>query len=115
MKLESFHKLADRWRDEADRYERDGVLGHAALLRRVAADLDETLGAWWTEPLRIRTAAEESGRTYDTLQRALRTQVLPNIGRKGKPRIRRCDLYGGHRLEAEEVRMSKVVSRKLIP
>src|SRR5574341_122724 len=36
-----FTALVAQWRAQADHYEQDGVSGHAALLRRVAAELYE--------------------------------------------------------------------------
>lgn len=87
--------LADRWEAEADMYERDGVNGSATLLRRVAQDLRTEGEAWWLEALSLEQAAKERGQAYDTVQRAVRDGRLQNAGRKNKPRVRRCDLFGG--------------------
>jgi hypothetical protein len=93
VNLEPHRDLADRWRDEAERYEADGVPGHAALLRRVAGELWETLDRWWLEELTLEEAAEERGRSYDTIQRRVASGDLPNVGCKHRPRVRRADLY----------------------
>ncbi len=95
MDLSPLRELADRWREEAERYEADAVPGHAALLRRVADELEETLGKWWTEPLGIEEAADEVGCAYDAMAKRLRRGTVLNTGRPGAPRIRRCDLHGG--------------------
>ncbi len=104
MDLSPLRELPERWREEAERYEADGVPGHAALLRRVADELTETLGKWWTEPLGLQQAAEEAGLNYRALQKRIERRQVPNAGRKGAPLVRRCDLYdgGGPRLEAGE-------------
>lgn len=95
MNLSPLRELAARWREEADRYEADGVPGHAALLRRVAGELRETLGEWWTESLGIEEAADEVGCAYDAMAKRIQRGSLPNVGRPGAPRVRRCDLHGG--------------------
>ncbi len=95
MDLSPLRELADRWREEADRYERDGALVSAgALLRRVADELAETLGEWWTEALGIEEAADEVGCAYDAMAKRIRRGSLPNVGRQGAPLVRRCDLHG---------------------
>ena len=94
--LAPFRELADRWLSEADKYEGDGALVRAdALLRRVARELTETLGEWWTEPLGLQQAAEEAGLNYRALQKRIERRQVPNVGKKGAPLVRRCDLHGG--------------------
>lgn len=117
LNLDDLRAVADRWREDADRYKRDGALVSAdTLLRRVAGELDEVLRAWWIEPLDLRQAAEETGLSYRALQKRIERRQVPNAGKKGAPRVRRCDLYegGGPRLEtgepdlAEEVLISRL-------
>jgi len=94
MDLSPLRDLADRWREEAELYERDGALVRAGtLLRRMASELTQALDRWWLEELTLEQAAEEKGRSYDTIQRRVATGDLPNVGRKHRPRIRRADLY----------------------
>ncbi len=94
VNLSPLRELADRWQEEAERYERDGALVRAdALLRRMASELTEALDRWWLEELTLEQAAEEGGRSYDTIQRRVATGDLPNVGRKHRPRVRRADLY----------------------
>ncbi len=101
--------LAERWRQEADAYERDRARVDAAtLLRRVANDLDAEWHAWRSEELTLPQAALESQYTPDSLGRLVTRGTIPNAGRKHVPRIRRVDLpkkpgYNGS---------SKVVSSK---
>lgn len=93
MDLSPLRELPERWQEEAERYEADGVLGHAALLHRVADELGETLDRWWLEELTIEEAAKERGLAYDTIQRRVASGDLPNVGRKHRPRVLRADLY----------------------
>jgi hypothetical protein len=93
MNLDALLRLPDTWRDEADRYERDGVPGHAALLRRAADDLTDALDRWWLEKLTLEEGAAERGCAYDTLQKKVANGDIPNAGRPGRPRVRRCDLH----------------------
>lgn len=87
--------LVARWRVEADAYERDGVPGHAALLRRVATELE----GWWrsyeSEELTVAQAAAESGYSRDRLRELVRARRLPDArppGSRGEIRLRRADL-----------------------
>lgn len=94
MDFSAFESLANRWQEEAERYERDGALVRAgALQRRMASELTEALDRWWLEELTLEQAAEERGRSYDTIQRRVASGDLPNVGRKRRPRVRRADLY----------------------
>ena len=85
MDLTALRQLADRWREEAERYEADGVPGHAAWLRRVADELTETLGKWWTEPLGLvhyadlpALSARDPGGTRATQDHVDRALAVPN-------------------------------------
>ena len=94
MDLSALRELPDRWREKADKYEGDGALVRAdALLRRMANELTEALDRWWLEELTLEQAAEEKGRSYDTIQRRVASGDLPNVGRRHRPRVRRADLY----------------------
>ncbi len=96
MNLSPLRELPERWREQADRYERDAALVQAdAVLRRLASELEAVLGEWWVEPLGIEEAADEVGCAYDAMAKRLRRGTVLNTGRPGAPRIRRCDLHGG--------------------
>ncbi len=96
VNLDALRAVADRWREEAAVYERDGVLGHAAVLRRLASELEAVLAEWWVEPLGIEEAADEVGCAYEAMAKRIRRGSLPNAGEKGRPLVRRCDLFGGN-------------------
>ena len=79
---------------DAERYERDGAsVDGAKLCRRIAERLDVVRREWWTEILTLEAAAAERGVSYGTLQRKVAAGDLPNAGKKGTPRVRRCDLF----------------------
>ncbi len=92
LNLGPIRALVDRWREEAERYERDAVPGHAAVLRRVAAELE----GWWREreleELTLEQASELGGYSYSALEKGVRTGTIPNAGESGRPRIRRRDV-----------------------
>lgn len=83
-------ELVARWRAEADAYEQDGQPG-AALLRRVAAELDAALRREALEELTIAQAAAESGYSASQLrrrfpgQRTVQRARLPRKGGQGGP------------------------------
>jgi hypothetical protein len=83
---------------EADQYERDGALVEGArVLRRIAARLEEVQREWALKELTLTEVAEETGWSYHAVQKAVASGRLPNAGRRGRPRVRRCDLKGGNR------------------
>jgi hypothetical protein len=84
--------LTARWREDADHYEQDGVPGHAALLRRVAAELERVGMAGQGEPLTVEAAARESGYSVSQIRRLLSSGAADNVGDAQGPRIRRGDL-----------------------
>jgi len=83
--VSSVDALARRWRREADQYERDGVPGHAALLRRVATELETARRTHELEELTFVHAAAESGYSAAHLRRlfpARRTVPRSSLPRK---------------------------------
>jgi hypothetical protein len=84
--------LVAQWREQAQAYECDGQPG-AKLLRRVAAELEQTWSQWWTEPLPISRAAAESGYSQDHLRELVRNGTVHPVlfADRGPIRIRRCD------------------------
>lgn len=88
-------ELASTWREEADHLEDYGVPGYPMLLRRVADQLERAARQYWLETLTLEQAAKEAGVSYDTMQRKVCSGRVPNVGRRGKPLVRRCDLLSG--------------------
>lgn len=89
--MNALRALAAAWRAEAEHDERRGL---RAPGRYYAEALDEAITAYATEELTIAEAARETGLAEDTLYRQVGGR-LPNAGRKGAPRVRRCDLFPG--------------------
>ena len=88
----SFVELAARWRREGASLSRRGLREPAALLASVVEDLDEALRKEAREPLTLQEASALSGYSVEHLGRLVRTEDIPNAGRKGAPRIARRDL-----------------------
>lgn len=90
--LATIRHLSAAWRDEAATLRRRGAEGQADTLESAAEDLEDRLREWSLELLSLEDAAQEIGCKYDTLQRKVGSEI-PNAGRKGSPRVRRCDLH----------------------
>ena len=92
-------ELVRCWRAQADAYEQDGQSG-AALLRRVAAELDAALRQAALEELTVAQAAAESGYSASQLrrrfpgQRTIRRAELPRKGGQGGPELAATVLRG---------------------
>lgn len=87
--------LSERWRAEAERYERDGAFAQAATLRRVSDDLESAFREHDLERLTVRQAAVESGYSEDHLRQLVRDGKIPDDrpdGSQAEIHIRRCDL-----------------------
>ena len=85
-------EIASEWRQEAKRLRRFGAEEQAVTLEYCAADLEERWQIWETEPLLLEEAVEESGYSYSSLEKRVRSGEIPNIGKPGTPRVRRQDL-----------------------
>lgn len=64
----------------------------ATAFERAAIELEAALSTFDDESLTLGQAAEESGYSVEYLGRLVRCGTIPNAGKKGSPRIRRCDL-----------------------
>jgi hypothetical protein len=84
--------LSARWRAQADDYARDGATAQAAVLRRVADELDAGWRAWREAELTLTEAATESGYSTDRLRELVVEGRLPGAGTPGDLRLRRADL-----------------------
>jgi hypothetical protein len=87
------HRLAERWKGDADRFEEwnpDGPV--AGVLRRCAAQLEVALSERAAEAMTLQQAAEAGGYSPRHLRNLLADGTVPNIGRKGAPRIARGDV-----------------------
>ena len=94
LNLAPLRALAHEWREEAGVLQKRGAVPVAECLQSAATDLELRLNEWELEELTLTRAAAELGLEYDTVQRRVASGELPNAGRKGAPRVRRCELYG---------------------
>ncbi len=84
--------LPKAWREKATEFRRLRGEDQAVTLEYCADDLEETWRIWQTEPLSLDEAAEESGYSYSSLEKRVRSGEIPNIGKLGAPRVQRQDL-----------------------
>ena len=85
--------LAGRWREEATILEKRYFDPRAAELFRLhARELEEAVQDNQLEVLTIAEAAATSGFSADHIRHQVAEGKIPNVGRKGSPRVRRGDL-----------------------
>ncbi len=84
--------LLAQWRDEVAHYRRRGLHQAADVAESYAADLEAAVREYRLTSLTLQQAATESGLKYDTIQGKIASGEIPNAGRRGSPRVRRCDL-----------------------
>ena len=81
-----------RWRSEAKILHRRGAAEQAAVLESCASELEQQGRVFSLETLDLEQAAIESGYSYSALQKMASAGTIPNVGKKGAPRVRRGDL-----------------------
>jgi hypothetical protein len=84
--------LAQRWRDEAALLRRRAAPAQADVLESCAAELEAWVRERELEVLTLDRASEETGFSYSALEKMVRAGKVANVGRKGRPRVRRGDL-----------------------
>ncbi len=87
-------RLVASWRDEAELNRRRGMEREALTVESYADELQEQVREWKLEVLTLEQAAAETGVTADTVGRRISRGEIPNAGRKNRPGVRRCDLFG---------------------
>jgi hypothetical protein len=87
----SIAQLPGRWREKAGAL-RPYAESAARAFERAATELEQALDSIHHEVLTLSQAAKDSGYTVEHLGRLVRDEKIPNAGKKGSPRIRRCDL-----------------------
>ena len=115
--MRTVSELVSKWEARHDEWRRLGVhvLG-AALADEILTDLHDLSRANALVPVTLREASLISGYTVDHLQRLVASGQLENIGRKGRPRIRRGDLPAkpGHRLPPSAESDQFTVRRRIV-
>ena len=119
MNTACLESLATAWREEADLLRRRGLEREANMAESYAADLEARIREWLSERLTLEEASDEIGIGYAAVQKRIERGQLTNAGRKGRPRVRRCDLYGSStpRLETGEPDLAAevLISRRTDP
>ncbi len=85
-------------------YRRRGMEPQAQMVESLAAELEAWWRRWWLEELGLEAAAEELGVSYSTMQKRVAENRVPNVGRRGSPRVRRADLFPG--LSGERIKLA---------
>jgi hypothetical protein len=80
------------WRSKAAELRDFGAFVQAALLERVAGELESALRDEADAALTLAEAAAESGYSDRRLRELIAEGAIPNAGARGRPRIRRVDL-----------------------
>ena len=109
-------ELVQRWRLDAECFDRYGDAQLAQVARTHADDLEAALRSVADDALDLTAAARESGYSVDRLRHKVAIGEIPNAGRKGSPRIRRGDLpikkrAGDGRFDAVAIARSLVRGR----
>ncbi len=93
---ERFRKLAELWRQEAERMRRRGFETQATIIDSFAAELDALTTEWELEALLISDAAAEIRKSPGQIRRHVRAGRLANVAEKGPIRVRRRDIFELH-------------------
>ena len=89
--VRSVNGLPERWLQRAADLEPYAPAA-AEAFRRAAGELEVAIRDESEAVMNLAQAAVESGYSIDHLAREIRTGRLPNVGRRGAPRVRRGDL-----------------------
>lgn len=81
---------------------RRGISEHANLIDSMADELEDAVHEFRVAPIGLKEASKMTGLAYDTVQRKVSRGEIPNVGRRGSPRVRRCDLV------ADEVLINRI-------
>ena len=92
MNTDALQMLATGWRGEAEILRRRGASVQAEVLESVAGELEAAAAAARIEAVSLDEAAELGGYSYSHLQSLVSRDEIENMGQKGSPRIRRCDV-----------------------
>jgi hypothetical protein len=85
-------RVTARWRSETEILHRRGADEQAAVLESCASELQDEGRLFSLESLSLGQAEAESGFSYSALQKMVSEGTIPNVGKKGAPRVRRGDL-----------------------
>ena len=90
--MNTLRALTATWRKEALIFRRYGEERLAIACETHADELEAAAAATRIEAVSLEEAAEVGGYSYSHLQCLVARGEIENIGQKGSPRIRRCDV-----------------------
>ena len=90
--LDPLTALIERWRDEAAVLRANGADALAQVKERDADQLEAAWRELQLQEMTLDQAQRACGYSKDHLRRLMRDGELRNVGRKGRPRVLRCDL-----------------------
>lgn len=85
-------ELCGRWRDRAADLRRYGADPQARALEACADELERLIREHENEELTLDDAADVQGVTRRTIERKIERGEIENVGKPGKPRVRRGDV-----------------------
>ena len=85
-------RLSAHWEGDAAILRHRGAVSEAITLESCAAELLEQARLFSLEEMTLEQAKQESGYSYSAIQKMSSDGTIPNVGKKGAPRIRRGDL-----------------------
>ena len=110
-------ELRERWNARRAVYVEGGAaVDGVKLADLVLAELDALDATIHTESVTLKEASLIGGYSADHLQRLVASGQLENVGRKGKPRLRRCDVprKPGHALPESGIRNEVTARRRIV-
>lgn len=90
--MNTLRALAATWRRDSAILRKRGASAQAEVLESVADELEAATAAARIEAVSLEEAAEIGGYSYSHLQSLVAKGEIENLGQKGSPRIRRCDV-----------------------
>lgn len=90
--MDAFRELTERWRREAESFRSYGEERLAMACEKHADEVEAAACASRLEEVTLEEAAELGGYSYSHLQHLVAEGKILNVGSKGSPRIRRCDV-----------------------
>ena len=110
-------ELRERWNARREAYLESGAaVDGVKLADLVLAELDALDATMHAESVTLKEASLIGGYSADHLQRLVASGQLENVGRKGKPRLRRCDVprKPGHALREPAARNEVADRRRIV-
>lgn len=109
-------ELRAKWSQNLAVFSRYGIETPERIVREFLADLESLERASSVEAVTLKEASLIGGYSIDHLQRLVASQQIENVGRKGKPRIRRGDVptRPGHRLPTDTATDQLSARRRIV-